>query len=983
MLLAVRASAQVELPAPDPESPIVVSASQAAQWRQGQYEVWLLQGDCLVEQAGHAVRGTEAVLWIKRAELDGDPYHTVLAYVEGDVSISGGSGPQAYRLSDQSWSGERASLRGVDVRVTNPGPEPPTKPQVYLNAVARRDPYAGGVIRRTQFSSFGDAPQVDPLPGGARRLRAYPRSAGVPVQAEWFPNAIGTEWIAVIPVGVNVIIDGVEGFGSLDVSTDRMVIWTQGGQPDFSGEALQDENAPLEIYMEGNVVFRQGDRVIYADRMYYDVRNQTGAIFSAEILTPVPNYQGLLRMRADLVEQISQDRFLAQRAFVTSSRMGRPGYRLQSQNIFLEDRLLPRFNPFTGEGEVNPETGEPVIDHQRLATSRNNLLYLGPVPVFYWPFFATDLEDPSMYLEQIQVRNDRIFGTQVRTEWDLYQLLGWDSAPRGTNWDLSLDYLQERGVGFGTDFQYTRQDLFGIPGFTNGTADLWAINDDGLDRLGSDRMALVPEADFRYRTFGRHRQSLPNNFQLTGELGLISDRNFLEQYFENEWDEFKDQTTGFELKQLYNNMSWSLTSDLRVNDFFTQTQWLPRLDHFWLGQPLAADYLTWFEHSSAAYADLKTASTPTDPADAAKFALLPWEVEGSGERFVTRQELDLPIQLGPVKFVPFILGEAAHWGEDITGDDLQRIYGQAGLRASVPVWSVNPAIESELWNVHGIAHKAVFDFRFSYAEANRDLSELQLYDQLDDDAQEHFRRRFAFNTFGGAGLTPPQFDERFYAVRSGLGEWVTSPSAEVVDDLTVLRMGVRNRWQTKRGVPGQRRIIDWIVLDTHLSYFPDPDRDNFGEDLGLADYDFRWHLGDRTTIVSSGIFDFFDEGQEIFSIGGFLNRPPRGGVYLGFHSLGGPVTNRVLVASYSYRMTPKWISTISTSVDVSGNGNIGQNVSLTRVGESLLVSLGMNVDAYKDNVGVSFMIEPRFLPGGNLSALGGGRIPVAGLYGLE
>ena len=38
--------------------------------------------------------------------------------------------------------------------------------------------------------------------------------------------------------------------------------------------------------MEGNIVFRQGDRTVYADRMFYDARRQIGTILNAELLTP-------------------------------------------------------------------------------------------------------------------------------------------------------------------------------------------------------------------------------------------------------------------------------------------------------------------------------------------------------------------------------------------------------------------------------------------------------------------------------------------------------------------------------------------------------------------------------------------------------------------------------------------------------------------------------------------------------------------------
>ena len=82
--------------------------------------------------------------------------------------------------------------------------------------------------------------------------------------------------------------------------------------------------------MEGNSVFRQGDREIHANYLYYDVRNQVGTVLSADMLTPAPGYEGKVRLHADVLQQMDEDRFRAENAFVTSSRMGVPGYRLQA-----------------------------------------------------------------------------------------------------------------------------------------------------------------------------------------------------------------------------------------------------------------------------------------------------------------------------------------------------------------------------------------------------------------------------------------------------------------------------------------------------------------------------------------------------------------------------------------------------------------------------------------------------------------------------
>jgi len=77
------------------------------------------------------------------------------------------------------------------------------------------------------------------------------------------------------------------------------------------------------------------------------------------------------------------------------------------------------------------------------------------------------------------------------------------------------------------------------------------------------------------------------------------------------------------------------------------------------------------------------------------------------------------------------------------------------------------------------------------------------------------------------------------------------------------------------------------------------------------------------------------------------------------------------------------VSAFGMSIDLQGDGNIGQNFSITRIGESLLVTAGMTVDASRDNVGFNLAVEPRFLPKTRLGQAGGARIPVAGAHGLQ
>ncbi|HEY5314528.1 MAG TPA: hypothetical protein VIK18_18495 [Pirellulales bacterium] len=984
--------ADVELPKPNENETISFGATTTHRWNQGAYEVWLLEGKCFVKQGEMNARSNEAVLWIKRSGNFANLQNTVTAYFEGDVHVDYQRAGFPYQLTDSTWLGEFYSIVPLSAQATNPQGEPPVKPPVYVHALARRDPYANRALHRTQFGQFdGGVQQADPVPDGTRRLRAFPRSA-VQVQAQWFPNAAGDEWIAVINSGVNLIIDGLPNVGSIDIATDRMVIWTKSkAEPDLSGQTLQGQETPLEIYMEGNIVFRQGERVIHAERMYYDVNNQVGTVLQANILTPVPSYRGLLRLRADIVRQTGPDRFFAHDTFITSSRMENPGYRMQAKDVYFEDIQRPVVNALTGAPEINPVTGEQVIAHEQLATSRNNFLFLGPVPVFYWPVLATDLSQPSYYIRKIGVQEDTIFGYQIRTAFDGYQLLGVKQKPEGTNFTLSADYFSLRGPAAGATYTWQRQDIFGIRGTASGFFDIFGVHDTGTDKLGGDRQGLIPETADRYRALLRHRQMLADNWRITAEFGKISDRHYLEQYFQSEWIQSKDETTDVELKRLVDNMSYSIRADVRLNPFFTQTQDYPRLDHYWLGQSLLGDRITWYEHTTGSYSQLQRFSAPTvNAVDVQKEIPLAWEVNAKGERFISVHEFDAPVQLGALKVTPYVMGEFGHWGQDIQLQDYNRLWGQVGMRMSIPFWSVNPNIDSELFNVHGIAHKIVLDADLSAADANRRLTDLPLYDQLNDNAQEDFQRRFATNTFGGT--TPLQFDARLYALRFGLQNYVTNPSLEIADRLAALRFGARQRWQTKRGPPNNRRIIDWITLDSNATVFPNANRDDFGAVVGLVNYDFRWHVGDRLSVLSTGMYDFYANAEKITTIGAQLSRPPRGSLYAGFYALEGlndtlfnysPFPAYTFNTYYSYRLSPKWVSSVGASINLSGLGLVGNQLTLTRVGESFLTSFNFVYNKYLNNVGFNFMLEPRFVGRTRTGNVGGAMIPLAGVNGLE
>jgi hypothetical protein len=989
--------AQIELPQANPLAPIVVEGKTAHRWKEGVYDVWLVEDGCRISQGNSHASGAGAMIWIERDTKPGEK-NKALVFLEGNVAIEYTQPQQSApdvlvektapaRIEDKAWFGRMYSHSPVEVRIANPGEEPKVKPAIYQHAMAARAPQAGA-LQRTQFETL--VPPEPLAPQGMRRVQILPRS-GVAPNIQSMPS--GNETVTLFDGGVNIIIDGLPNIapaavnfsGSVDVSADRVVVWSASAISP-SGSTVQPNSTPLELYMEGNIVFREGDRVVQAKAMYFNVTQRNGVILDAEVLAPVPREQGLIRVKADVMRQLDEHHFVAENASFTTSRMGIPTYEFRSGTLMLEDNQVPAINPFTGQPEVDAE-GAPIVEHDQLLSGSNNVLSVEGVPVFYWPFFAADLKRPPLYIESVAYRHDNVFGSQALVNLNPYQLLGVRNPPKGTDWTVSLDYLSDRGFGGGTKFDYDRTGFFDWPGRYHGFVDAWYIDDHGIDNLGLDRRTLTFPNAFRGRTLFRHEQELPWDLQFRAEVGQITDRNFLEQYYQHEWEEQKDQVTRLGLRKVWDDMSLELSASAQIDDFFMQTQNLPQLDHYWLGQSLLNDTLTYYEHTSLAYLQQNKLTQPTDPTDLNQFHFLPYDVDARGERLATRQEIDYPVQLGPVKVVPYALGEVADWGEDINGQRIQRAYGQVGVRSSLPFWSVDPSVRSSLFNVNGVAHKVTLDADFSYTDANKDLNQLVIYDEIDDDNVQALRRRLGFEVYNDpvAGPTvfsvPQQFDERFYAVRRGAQDWVTGPT-EISDDLMVVRLGAEQRWQTKRGIPGQQHIIDWITLDTNMEIFPKPEQ-NFDQAAGMFDYDFHWFIGDRLTFLSYGGFDFFDEGQQWTTTGIFLSRPPRGSIFLGFNSFEGPISSEVISASYTYRMTQKWLSTFGTSFDIKSQGNIGENFRLTRVGESFLFTVGFNVDVSRGNVGFNIAILPRFLGRAQSVTRGQVDVPPAGIYGLE
>lgn len=1015
------------------KQPILISAKLGSDWQpeQANGRVHLLRGNILIEQGPNRLSATQGAIWVQSL----GPRSTrqrVRIYLEGDVGIVR---EQSTRMA-QAFSAEWMTSSGISFEVGETGSEHVNQSQdvVFQRAWERwtktSEPQndgqhsASGTTRQgtresgnqsradhavrqadgtatatgldgpgmglgTDSLAFGQ--QIEEKPVGQRRLRFFSRSqTPFNLYSSETANTNPVEQIMVITGGVNLVIDGVEETGTVDLRADHMVIWTQAiaaFDESATETRVQNGDAPLQIYLEGNIVVNQngpkqaGPMNVKAQRAFFDIREKRAILRDVEVKVKTPTMPLSIRIRAEEVRQQSESSFHALNAWVTTSQFGKPGYRIEASDVLYEERpnskaqgaaaprkKSKRSNIQQVSGQQNGSGGaadvvveEPAGIPEPLTTpwvtAVNPMFKVEDTPVFWLPRLSSPMSRMSTPLRKLTFENDRVFGQQLRTGWDLFKIFGQE-APEGVDAVLQADYLGKRGPALGVAAQYDIENRAGW-GDAKGIISGYMIDDAGEDNLGLGRRNLEPKDPLRGRLLMRDRQEFGDDFTFLTELGYISDRNFLEQYYEPEWDTGKDNETLAYLKQQRDDWAWTAMTRARINDFDTTSSWLPKGDFYLLGRSLFDGRVNWSSHSSVGYGHLQPAVAPTDPTDT--FSPLPFVADRQGLVTMTRNELSAPLHLGALNIVPYAMGEAAYWSEALDGNDMLRLYGRAGVRGSMMMTKVMPEAQSTILGLRGLVHKMVFDFDYSISDSSQNLSQVAQYNEFDDQAQYRFRNRLLQNTFGG--ILPDQFDPRYYAVRTGAGQGVASPYYELVDSQQVLRMGWRHRLQTQAGPIDNPRIRDWMTLDLEASYFPNPQRDDFGQSFGLIGGRYAWNFSERTSLLANAQFDLFDNAQRIANLGVISQRGERGSMYVGVRQVkGAGLDSEILTASYSYQMSPNWISTFGTAYDLAEGRNRGQSMTLTRVGRDFLLHLGANYDASKDNFGFILSVEPKFLP---------------------
>jgi hypothetical protein len=876
------------------------------------------------------------------------------------------------------------------VPAIEPAPMPPAPPPVTIGPI-------GGAKK-------GDAAAS----AGPRNLTIRPRSS-VRNELETFKSHAGDETAYVYTGGLIVTVSLPDPKkGVLDIEGDRVVVWTK-GNPEGAAQRLQtpegETTNQMEFYVAGHVEMRytgnKGEtETLYADEVYYDVSRNVAIGIRGELVMRDPKLPYPLHMKAPIIYQLNAKTFEAGSSDVFSTVLpSDPGLKVELRKTRVIEKQEIRTDIF-GFPHTDPKTGEPLVETERYFTGRDIVVRLEGVPIFYWPYYTANVEEPLGPLRAISGNYNKIFGFALYSTWDVYSLLGM-RRPTNTGWQLYLDYMTARGPAIGSSFNWSGTDLFSLPGKFDNITKFYTVWDHGQDIIGSGGSQVpvaafgpllataVPGAvpvvgplevpishpNFRGRFFERfNAYDLPEGFGAQVQVAQVTDPNFMQQYYQWEYLNDLNQETYVYLKQQQDNWMWNLLVEPTVMPWYTKDRWLPKADGFLLGETFF-DRFIYNARASVAYAQLR-------PTDQAPFAYLPTDVRVNTGRFDLWQEVSLPFQLGAFKVVPYVVGDVAYYtagaGGDLATDATRevvpaifsqgipggaegRLYGGGGLRASVPFSKLYPDIQSEVLNVDGIYHKMVLSGNYYYAYSSIDHNRLPQLDRLNDDVTDFTLRDMHVlypsripGIVGTELAYSPVYNTQDYAIRRLLDTRI-----DTLDTMETLQFDLRQRWQTKRGFPGNEHVVDWMTLDVSASLFPDAHRDDYGHMLGFVDYDWLWNIGDRTALFSNGWFEPYDTGARVFAFGATINRPDSTNFLISYRQLD-PLGSRAIIGQITFPFSAKYALTASTTWDFGVHNQV-YTLLLTRKGTDVLVGVGISYNSILSTFGFTFEVVPNLL----------------------
>ncbi len=364
---------------------------------------------------------------------------------------------------------------------------------------------------------------------------------------------------------------------------------------------------------QGHVYIDSPQSQVDASEGTYNFNDQSGIFKNARI------YQFPYQINGKVVDRMSPEHIVMSNGYLTTSDHDEPFFRMASRKI-----------------DVYP--GDKAI-------ARDIKVYLGKVPVFYWPKYTQDLKDKPWITFLPGKSKD--FGVFLLTT--IRQRIG-DNAKL----TLHIDEREKRGQAYGFDYKYDTRH------YGSGIVRFYFMHERRLtaNHAWQDKPIVKTQ---RYKLEWRHKWEPDQNTNILLQYYRVTDATFQKEYFERQNRQDPDINTYFLLTR--NLPKGTLTFDIEasnVNHFARGVERLPEIRYELSDTEIGRTGL--YAQTTDTFSNLvrKTAGAP-DPTT---------EDSQKTMRFDTKNQISYPMKIAFVELKPYAGGEETYYSR--TADLAQR-----------------------------------------------------------------------------------------------------------------------------------------------------------------------------------------------------------------------------------------------------------------------------------------------------------------------
>ena len=463
------------------------------------------------------------------------------------------------------------------------------------------------------------------------------------------------------------------------MTADNAILW-------FDQEEKEGKKTPSlkEFYAEGNVTIAASEKakeIKHADKVFENFKESKGFYVNPKIKTTVKNFPLPIYMGGREMKQIDPDSYEVKDGYLTTCSFGHPHFHVKSPKIRIKRRV---------------EDGETYTE----AKAYDNVFYFGQIPTAYLPVYKYDTQKKESLLIGYGVGSSQRFGTFLRTAWNPYALAFVPSSL--SDWSslvTKLEYLNKRGPAGGFEFEYDRDDTG-----TEGFLETYYVKDKLLRDEVPPRLPITDKN--RGRVLWRNRQEVTEELRADTELSYLSDRGFLKEYFEEEFQEGKKQETYLNLRRLKDNRGATFLAKDEINKFQTGFEAWPQVTYHAIGQPLWENRLNMTSESNFGYLNMQIGNE-LESSNNDVFNRLR-STTGKSFRFDSDNTLSAPFKWWILKANPFVGGRLTGYSKSLenngpNGDATGRFIGSLGFEGSTQLWRAY-ALENKLLRINGLRH---------------------------------------------------------------------------------------------------------------------------------------------------------------------------------------------------------------------------------------------------------------------------------------